>query len=100
MPQMLEQLQLPIRPLAQHGGRKGFHDFLDGNRSSRQLILGGTTYVSCPHSMPMRVLSRTRGFRDKATCNNDLPNETKGSHTDWLEVDISRRDFKNGSKDG
>jgi hypothetical protein len=50
--------------------------------------------------MPMRVLSRTRGFRDKATCNHDLPNETKGSHTDWLEVDISRRDFKNGSKDG
>jgi len=46
MPQMLEQLQLPIRPLAQHGGRKGLHDLLDGNRSSRQLILGGTTYVS------------------------------------------------------
>jgi hypothetical protein len=49
MPQMLEQLQLSIRPLAQHGGRKGFHDFLDGYRSSRQLILGGTTYVSYPY---------------------------------------------------
>lgn len=35
VPQMLEQLQLPICPLTQHGGRKGFHDFLDGNRSAR-----------------------------------------------------------------
>jgi len=35
MPQMLEQLQLPICPLTQHGGRKGFHDFLDGNGSTR-----------------------------------------------------------------
>ena len=35
VPQMLEQLQLPICPLTQHGGRKGFHDFLDGDRSTR-----------------------------------------------------------------
>jgi hypothetical protein len=42
MSQVLEQLQFSVRPLAQHGGREGLHDFLDGDRSAGQLVLGGT----------------------------------------------------------
>ena len=42
MPEMLEQFELAIRPLAQHGGRKGLHDLLDRNRCPRELVLRRT----------------------------------------------------------
>lgn len=41
MPQMLQQLQLSVSPLAQHGGREGLHDLLDGDGGSSELVLGG-----------------------------------------------------------
>lgn len=42
MPQVLQQLQLSISPLAQDGSREGLHDLLDGNGGTAELILGGT----------------------------------------------------------
>jgi hypothetical protein len=42
MPQMLQQLQLSISPLAQDGRREGLHDLLDGDGGAAELILGGT----------------------------------------------------------
>ena len=41
MPQMLEQLQFPICPFTEDRSREGFHDFLNGDRSARKLVLGG-----------------------------------------------------------
>lgn len=42
MPQMLQQLQLSVRPFAQDGSREGLHDLLDGDGGTAQLVLGGT----------------------------------------------------------
>ena len=42
VPQMLQQLQLSVSPLAQNWGREGLHDLLDGDRGSSELVLGGT----------------------------------------------------------
>jgi hypothetical protein len=42
MPQMLQQLQLSVSPLAQDGSRERLHDLLDSDGSTSELILGGT----------------------------------------------------------
>jgi len=42
MPQMLQQLQLSVSPLAQNGSREGLHNLLDGDSGTSELILGGT----------------------------------------------------------
>lgn len=43
MSEMLEQLELTVRPLTQNGSREGFHDLFDRHRSARELVLCGTT---------------------------------------------------------
>lgn len=42
MPQMLQQFQLSVSPLAQNGSREGLHNLLDGDSGTSELILGGT----------------------------------------------------------
>lgn len=41
VPQMLEQLQLSIRALAQHRRAKGFHDLLDCDGLVGEVVFGG-----------------------------------------------------------
>jgi hypothetical protein len=42
MPQMLQQLQLSVSPLAQHRCGERLHNFLDSDGCAAQLILCGT----------------------------------------------------------
>ncbi len=41
MPKMFQQLQFPIRPLAQDGSREWLHDLLDGDGGTTQLVFSG-----------------------------------------------------------
>jgi hypothetical protein len=41
MLQVLQQLQLAIRPLGQDGSAKWLHDLLDGDALAGELVLGG-----------------------------------------------------------
>lgn len=95
--QVLEQLQLSIRPLAEHWRGERLHDLFDGDRGTGQLVLGGTgrNVSVCPfyNLSPKLLRSLDAGTMDS-------PDETECSHTDRLEVDISGSDLEHGSEDG
>lgn len=42
MSDVLEQLELSVRPLAEHRRREGLHDLLDRDRGVGELVLCGT----------------------------------------------------------
>jgi hypothetical protein len=48
VPDVLEQLELAVCPLAQHRRRKGLHDLLDGDRRVGELVLGGAVWRKGP----------------------------------------------------
>lgn len=55
MTQMLEEFQFTIRSLAEHRGRKGFHDLFDRDGSATELILGGTDEAERAHTDRLQV---------------------------------------------
>jgi len=63
---MLEQLELPVRPLAKHRRRERLHDLLDGDAGARQLILGAADEPECAHSDGLQVDIARCHFKDCA----------------------------------
>lgn len=45
MLQVLQKLQLAIRPLGQDGGAEGLHDLLNGDILACELIFGGASPI-------------------------------------------------------
>ena len=78
--QVLEQLQLAICPLGEHGGAEGLHDLLDGDGLVRELVLRGARRERPCQS---RLLSI---FSERVIVN--LPDQTKRSHADGLEIRV------------
>lgn len=76
MTEVLQQLEFPVRPLRQHGGTEGFHDFLDRNRLPGQLILG-------------RAFSRLSSvLHHRLNGRTNAPYQPKSSHPHRLQVGI------------
>ena len=75
VPQVLEQLQLAVGALRENGGAERLHDLLDGHGLARELILGRTAVC----------VSR----RWRLWLHSDVPNETKGSHANGLQIGVS-----------
>ena len=46
---MFEKLELSVRAFCQYWCAERFHDFLDRNRLTRQLVFGGTAQFSTKH---------------------------------------------------
>ena len=83
---VLEQLELSVGPLAQHGRRERLHDLLDRDRRVGELILGGAGNRSTGHNRRKEAnrgewyvsLPPDRGStRERA---NDAPDETERAH--------------------
>lgn len=55
MSEVLEKLQLAIRPLREDGGAEGLHDLLDGNILVRELITGGADESESTHAHWLQV---------------------------------------------
>lgn len=66
MPDVLEKLQLAVRPLAQDGRAKGLHDLLDGHRRARELVFGRAYKTKGAHSYRLEVDVTRRHLEDGA----------------------------------
>ena len=66
MPDMLEELELAVCPLAENGRAKGLHDLLDGHRGARELVLGRAYKTKGAHSYGLEVDVARRHLEDGA----------------------------------
>lgn len=55
MPDVLQELQLPVRTLAQHWSAEGLHDLLDSHASASQLIFCGAYQSEGSHANGLQV---------------------------------------------
>lgn len=63
VPQVLQQLQLPVRPLREHRGAEGLHDLLDGDILVGELVPRGAVEQSASVSNPLIACGAPGGRR-------------------------------------
>ena len=79
---MLQQLQLTVCPLREHGGAEGLHDLLDGDGLAGELVLGRAARTHA-----YRSATRLATYFSRTS----IPYEAKGAHSDGLQVGVPVR---------
>lgn len=76
MPQMFEQFELSVCAFGQNGRAKRLHDLFDSDSLIGELIFGRAASISTDVGHMIWIA---------------LPDQTKGTHADWLQISVSRR---------
>lgn len=97
--EVLEQLELSVCSLRENGGTEWFHNLLDSNILVGELVSGGAAEVlqvsmyrdGYKSHSASDALEQSRGFGLLLDGGKNVPDQTKSTHSNWLEIRVSAK---------